>query len=41
MVAQLTFCIWDGDADERFTFNDMNRILSNVNTMGAEFDPPI
>jgi hypothetical protein len=41
MVAQLTFCIWDGDADERFTFNDMNRILSNLNTMGAEFDPPI
>lgn len=41
MVAQLTFCIWDGDADERFTYNDMNRILSNLNAMGAEFDPVI
>jgi len=33
---ELTFCIWDGDADERFRHMDMNRIEYNANKLAKE-----
>jgi len=35
-LPELTFCAWDGDADERFTFRDMNRITYNANMVARE-----
>ncbi len=35
-LPELTFCIWDGDVDERFRFVDMNRIEYNANIIARE-----
>lgn len=35
-LPELTFCAWDGDAEERFTFRDMNRIEYNANIVARE-----
>lgn len=35
-LPELTFCIWDGDPTEFFTFKDMNRITYNANIVARE-----
>lgn len=35
-LPQLMFKTWDGDANERFTFNDMNRLGYNANIVARE-----
>ena len=35
-LPELTFCIWEGDPLEYFTFRDMNRITYNANILARE-----
>ena len=35
-LPELMFKIWDGDANERFTFRDMNRVEYNANMIAGE-----
>ena len=36
VLPELMFKIWDGDANERFTFRDMNRVEYNANMIAGE-----